>query len=539
MDGLALDQWLVLRDVLADQRPSLRFRESAVFAWIPTITSVSGQAIFAGKPPFYFPSSIHTTDREPPSWRQFWTDQGTPAHTVGYAKGLGDGPGDGVGGILSRTDIRALGLVVDKVDRIMHGMELGAAGMHNQVRQWAGEGFMARLLDQLLDDGFAVYLTSDHGNIEAEGRGRPSEGALADIRGERARIYSDAVLRSRVHEQFPTRSHGPLSGFPTTTWPCSPRAGRRSFGKASASSGTAALPSKKSSSVDSDRTGDDVNRRDQIGFSQRIHLDWLDYTANLVFAGNPKEEIVAALRERLKEKLSVGSQPVRGNRDKAISILTKVWVTVPRELRPLRDEGLDHLRARDPSDRLLVHWCMCMAVYPFFGTVADAVGRLLRLQEPPVPPKSNADSANATANAKPSSAPPAASSGPTSTGGYWRKQTRRASTAVPPNAPSTTRHSPSGPSRPRYSPPATPPARPPPCSTAPTSSPSTSRSPQSGTSKPAKLWNSPATASTRYPCLASRSQPRSGIDSPQPSIAPTDSRQQTFDANRSEWAPKS
>ena len=123
-----------------------------------------------------------------------------------------------------------------------------------------------------------------------------------------------------------------------------------------------------------------MNRRDQIGFSQRIHLDWLEYTANLVLAGNPRDEIVAALSERLREKLSVGNEPERGNRDKAISILTKVWVTVPTELQSLRDEALDHLRSHHPNQRMLVHWCMCMAVYPFFGTVADAVGRLLRLQ---------------------------------------------------------------------------------------------------------------------------------------------------------------
>ena len=58
VDGIALDQWLVLRDVLATQRPDLRFREDAAFAWVPTITSISRQAIFAGKPPLHFPGSI-------------------------------------------------------------------------------------------------------------------------------------------------------------------------------------------------------------------------------------------------------------------------------------------------------------------------------------------------------------------------------------------------------------------------------------------------------------------------------------------------
>ena len=236
VDGLALDQWLVLRDVLTDQQPCLRFREGAVFAWVPTITSVSRQAIFAGKPPFYFPSSIHTTDREPASWSQFWVDQGMAARAIGYAKGLGDGPLDGVNELLSRNDTRALGLVVDKVDKIMHGMELGTAGMHNQVRQWARDGFMARLLDRLLGDGFAVYLTSDHGNIEAEGpwaairgRGRRrSGGTRPDLFRRRVAVYRTRAIpgRDRVaRHRPPRRLSGPACPGPLGV--CSRRRTRR------------------------------------------------------------------------------------------------------------------------------------------------------------------------------------------------------------------------------------------------------------------------------------------------------------------------
>ena len=178
-----------------------------------------------------------------------------------------------------------------------------------------------------------------------------------------------------------TRPHGPPSGFRKIAWPCSlpgrsafVREGERIVGHGGVSLEEVVVPWIRIERAPA------MNRRGQIGFSQRIRLDWLEYTANLVLAGNPREEVIAALSERLKEKLSVGNQPERGNRNKAITILTKIWITVPSELQSLRDEGLDHLRRRGPNDRMLVHWCMCMAVYPFFGTVADAVGRLLRLQ---------------------------------------------------------------------------------------------------------------------------------------------------------------
>ena len=117
-----------------------------------------------------------------------------------------------------------------------------------------------------------------------------------------------------------------------------------------------------------------------VGFSQRIPLEWLDYAANAVLAGNGADETAAALRGRLKERFAVDGGEASGNLNKAVAILVKVWAAPPGELRALRDEGLDLVRRADANDRMLAHWCMCMAVYPFFGAVAEAAGRLLRLQ---------------------------------------------------------------------------------------------------------------------------------------------------------------
>ncbi|MCP4397406.1 MAG: BREX-3 system phosphatase PglZ [bacterium] len=197
VDGLALDQWVSMRQLLSEQNPSFFMRESATFAWIPTLTSVSRQAIFAGKAPRSFVASIDGTTKEPALWRQFWGNIGLARSAIAYKKGLGAG---NVAEILEkdlspgRTQI--LGFVVDKVDKIMHGMQLGSAGMHNQIQQWLQSGFLSSLIGALLDSGYQLWLTSDHGNIECSGQGRISEGVLAENRGERVRIYSAPELRS-------------------------------------------------------------------------------------------------------------------------------------------------------------------------------------------------------------------------------------------------------------------------------------------------------------------------------------------------------
>lgn len=117
-----------------------------------------------------------------------------------------------------------------------------------------------------------------------------------------------------------------------------------------------------------------------VGMSQRVQLPWLEYAAELVRAGHDRREIQRALLDLLRDKLSVGGTAERGTREKAVSILMKVWVTVPKDLQGLRDDGLCFHASVPPSERLAVHWGMTIAAYPFWGIVAEATGRLLRLQ---------------------------------------------------------------------------------------------------------------------------------------------------------------
>lgn len=123
-----------------------------------------------------------------------------------------------------------------------------------------------------------------------------------------------------------------------------------------------------------------TDRYIQIGFSQRVRREWLEDTARRVAAGNSAAEIDAALRLVLIDKLSVGGTAERGNREKAVSILLKIWAKPPRGIEALRDDGLRLLRGLPKAQQVAVHWGLSMAVYPFWGSVAETTGRLLRLQ---------------------------------------------------------------------------------------------------------------------------------------------------------------
>jgi len=220
IDGLSLSQWITVKHILQEQDTSLLFRDSSIFAWIPTLTSVSRQAIFAGKPPLYFPNTIYSTNNEEKLWKQFWQGQGLQRQEIAYRRSLGDGDAsESLDTFINPHKTTIAGMVIDTVDKIMHGMQLGAPGMHNQIAQWCKTGYLKKILDYLDELGYEVWLTSDHGNIEAVGTGRIAEGSLADSRGERVRIYPNLELRDQTAATSVSTRPWPPIGLPEEFFP--------------------------------------------------------------------------------------------------------------------------------------------------------------------------------------------------------------------------------------------------------------------------------------------------------------------------------
>lgn len=227
VDGLALDQWLVLKESL----DHLRFNESTAFACVPTLTSVSRQSIFAGEPPQFYGKYLDTTRRESKHWQRFWRDQGLKPGEVAYVcekKESQESFFDRIWESVDHPQCKVAGIVVGAVDQMIHGTVTGTGGMHASVRHWARHENFGQLVEGLIQRGFDIFLTADHGNIEGVGIGKPNVGKIANERGERVHVFDHELLRSDVQAKYPGSIKWPSVALPDDYLPLFPP-GRSAF----------------------------------------------------------------------------------------------------------------------------------------------------------------------------------------------------------------------------------------------------------------------------------------------------------------------
>ncbi len=188
IDGLAFAQWHRLR-MLA----GLRVLEStACLAMIPTLTSISRQAIFAGDLPAAFEDTIGTTSAEERRWKAFWVEHGINDRLVKFSKTVGRDTKD-----VPTLSGRVEAVIINAVDELLHAAEvLGDPQVAGGVELWARTGFLRELVTQATSKGYETWVTADHGNLPTLPGPVPREGDTVESAGTRVRLYPNETLRA-------------------------------------------------------------------------------------------------------------------------------------------------------------------------------------------------------------------------------------------------------------------------------------------------------------------------------------------------------
>lgn len=191
IDGMSPENWLT---ILANTEDFAYDVETEYcFALVPSVTAISRQSLFSGKLPVSH-SDPFSLKNEEKQWIEYWTGNGYREREIFFGKGV-------------KVDIpyrvKIAGIVINVIDDLMHAQIQGQQGMYRDIASWARDGEFKRLVDRLIESGFDVYVTADHGNIEALGQGKPeNEGVLTEMTCLRARIYRDFAVTHKVEENF-------------------------------------------------------------------------------------------------------------------------------------------------------------------------------------------------------------------------------------------------------------------------------------------------------------------------------------------------
>lgn len=221
VDGMSLSQWSAIKVATgSDWTAGLALEEMTVFAWVPTVTSVSRQAIFSGQAPMFFEGTVHTTSAEEKHWKAFWEERGWRRDRVGYIKHR---DGEHESGLIDRVRdaadsgrVECLAVVVNSIDRLVHGVGPEGNVLAAAVRQWAENGHIVSLLHCLVERGFDVAVCSDHGNVEALGVGRPDLGSVPEDQGQRAIVFGDTATLEAARDRIAATRIWPGPGLPTS-----------------------------------------------------------------------------------------------------------------------------------------------------------------------------------------------------------------------------------------------------------------------------------------------------------------------------------
>ena len=115
----------------------------------------------------------------------------------------------------------------------------------------------------------------------------------------------------------------------------------------------------------------------EIAFRRKVRAVWLDQGMALAAGNLPWQDAKPALAGAIAEE-NPGAETIR----KVLEHVRRIWFEPPTGCERLHADALELYRSRNSAEvRFLLNWGMTVAAYPFVGSVAEALGRLLKLQQ--------------------------------------------------------------------------------------------------------------------------------------------------------------
>lgn len=222
LDGMSLADWVRLKPVWQARQPHWQMSEQLLLAQIPTITAISRQALVSGLRPADFDATLSHNRAEKNHWQTFWEQAGLSRAACAYLRFSTEQPGPPPE--IHSSRLQALCLIVNAIDQMVHQAGLGQVDMQASLKLWLDRHSQAleAVIETLRQRDFAVYLTSDHGHVEATGVGYPSEGLLVETRSKRARLYRDRRVAEAIQQGYEGLIWGQDGLLPDGVWALMP-----------------------------------------------------------------------------------------------------------------------------------------------------------------------------------------------------------------------------------------------------------------------------------------------------------------------------
>lgn len=189
MDGMSEFDWMILKRSFT----GICYRQSAAFAMIPSTTSISRQCLLSGK----YPSQLVEPWKQSKEKNEFYEcarKYGYKDNQIGYERGYD---------ARFSAFVKCGAVIILDIDELVHAQYQGRIGMLNDDTVLMKQNKLAGLTKRLLQDGFDVYITADHGNTPCTGLGRlTGSGVEVETRSHKMVVLKDFANKDSLIERY-------------------------------------------------------------------------------------------------------------------------------------------------------------------------------------------------------------------------------------------------------------------------------------------------------------------------------------------------